>query len=121
MVPGFVFSMAAVSVVEARRGGTAVLHAHWWFPGGLAALVASRLLGRPLIITLHGSDVALARRRGWRALGRAVVARATAVTAVSDALAAEARAVFSRDDITVPPMPAPLLGEPAPASPTAPR
>jgi glycosyltransferase involved in cell wall biosynthesis/uncharacterized membrane protein YbhN (UPF0104 family) len=93
MVPGYVVAMIAATVTATRRH-IDVIHAHWWFPGGLAAVVASRLVGVPFIVTLHGSDVALARRRPLRPLARAVLRRAAAVTAVSQALAVEAAAVL---------------------------
>lgn len=66
----------------ARRTRPDVIHAHWWFPGGVAGVVASRLTGVPLVITVHGSDLHLPVR--W--LGRAVLRRAAVVGTVSDAL-----------------------------------
>ena len=48
----------------AMRGSIAhdrpnVVHAHWWFPGGLSALGGAKQV--PLVTTLHGSDVRLTR------------------------------------------------------------
>lgn len=64
----------------------ALVHAHWWFPGGWVA--AS--LGRPYLVTSHGSDVRLFERgRWWRGVGRRVLRRAGAVTAASRFLADE--------------------------------
>jgi len=65
------------------RQGAAVVHAHWWFPSGLAAP-----RGVPLVVTSHGSDAALLAR-SWpaRALARPVYRRAAVVTAVSSELA----------------------------------
>ncbi len=83
-----------------------VVHAHWWFPGGLSATLPGVLGGRPLVVTMHGSDVRLARaaRPAHRVLD-AVVRRASAVTAVSSWLCAEARAMAPRVQCAVAPMP----------------
>jgi glycosyltransferase involved in cell wall biosynthesis len=62
-----------------------VVHAHWWLPAGWAA---TGLRGVPLVITCHGSDVRLLEGSNvLRHLGRRVLGRATAVTAVSAFLA----------------------------------
>lgn len=81
-----------------------VIHAHWWFPGGLMAL-GSRP-ATPLVTTLHGSDVRLARRSAWAPLlFRRVMARSAAVTAVSGYLADTARSMAPAVQPTVEPMP----------------
>lgn len=69
----------------ARRAGAGVdlVHAHW-LPAGAAAAAS----GRPFVVTLHGSDVALARKAP--PLARAVLRRAARVICVSRALADEA-------------------------------
>jgi glycosyltransferase involved in cell wall biosynthesis len=83
-----------------------VVHAHWWFPGGLVARllhVASRV---PYLVTLHGSDVRLALASPiGRRLFRAAVGRSAAVTAVSSWLARGARALAPRTQVAVAPMP----------------
>jgi glycosyltransferase involved in cell wall biosynthesis len=101
MVPPYVAAMAGVAAAEARAWRPDVVHAHWWFPGGLAAIVATR---RPVIVTLHGSDLAFAHRAGLRPVARWVARRAAAVTAVSGALAEEASA-FLGVPVTVSAMP----------------
>ena len=65
-----------------------VVHAHWWFPGGLSALGGA---GRtPLVTTVHGSDVRLAKGRSSAVgLMRRVMRRSAVVAAVSDFLADE--------------------------------
>jgi len=92
---------------ETLRGGAQIIHAHWWVPAGLAVRYARRR-GRPYLVTLHGTDVALARRfPGGRALMAGVLRAATGVTAVSSFLAAEAAAALGipRTGIPVTPMP----------------
>ena len=91
MVPPFVTAMVGATAAEVRRWRPDVVHAHWWFPGGLAAVTAGRA---PVVLTLHGSDVALAHRAAARGPARGVVRRAAAVTAVSGALATEASALL---------------------------
>lgn len=76
----------------AQKKHATVLHGHWVIPGGvIAALAAGR---RPLVVSLHGSDVYVAERHAL--LGRAarrVFARAGHVTACSDDLRVRAIAL----------------------------
>jgi len=82
-----------------------VIHAHWWFPSGLLALGADSEI--PLVTTMHGSDVRLARRvKLVHPLFRRVMARSQVVTAVSSWLAGEARAMAPEANVRVAPMPA---------------
>ncbi|MBW7998195.1 MAG: glycosyltransferase family 4 protein [Candidatus Glassbacteria bacterium] len=41
-----------------------LIHAHWAFPAGLIGLAAARLTGKPLMLTVHGSDWRMAAGRG---------------------------------------------------------
>jgi glycosyltransferase involved in cell wall biosynthesis len=77
----------------AREGGPAVIHAHWWFPAGLAAPPE-----RPLVLTLHGTDaMLLARSALARRLAAPVLRRARVITTVSTALARIIAPVAGRD------------------------
>jgi glycosyltransferase involved in cell wall biosynthesis len=103
-------SLVAAEFVKAlrlRRGFRAdLVHAHWWFPGGLVGTWLRRWWGVPLVITLHGSDVRLARGSGpVGRLFRRVLARADAVTTVSSWLATETRAIAPPVQPIVAPMP----------------
>jgi phosphatidyl-myo-inositol dimannoside synthase len=70
--------------VATKRGAT-VMHAHWVIPGGVIAAMAAR--GRPLVVSLHGSDVFVAERHGLtRRAAASVFARASWVTACSEDL-----------------------------------
>lgn len=81
-----------------------VVHAHWWFPAGLLALGADSDV--PLVTTLHGSDVRLARKvKLVHPLFRKVMSSSRMVTAVSGWLAGEARAMAPDSTIRVAPMP----------------
>ena len=84
----------------------AIVHAHWWFPGGLVGSWLSGLAHIPLVTTLHGSDVRLARGTPVaRTAFRRVVRQSAAVTAVSSWLAREARGMDDTREVEVAPMP----------------
>ncbi len=88
----FLRAMRRVAVAAARERGADVLHAHWWFPAGLAAWPGR--LPAALVVTSHGTDLFMLRSiRALRPLGRAVLRRARAVTTVSRALALEVAAL----------------------------
>ncbi len=76
-----------------------VIHAHWLLPNGPVGLLASKLSGRPLVMTLHGSDTYLAKRNGGlRWLGRQCLEGASVVTACSPDLAEDALSLGARKD-----------------------
>jgi len=82
--------------VATKRRAT-VMHGHWVVPGGVLAAMAAA--GRPLIVSLHGSDVFVAERH--RLVGRAAAAvfrRARWVTACSDDLRDRAIALGARTE-----------------------
>jgi glycosyltransferase involved in cell wall biosynthesis len=93
LIPLFLVAYVWSAWREARRVRPDVIHAHWWFPGGLAGAIASRLTGVPLVVTVHGSDLHLPMRR----LGRAVLRRAAVVGTVSEALQGSVRERFGVD------------------------
>jgi len=83
--------LLAAGALAARRAarGADLVHAHWWFPAGVQALAART--GLPLVTTLHGTDVRLARSRPAARAACARVLRSSAgVTAVSGWLAGQA-------------------------------
>jgi len=95
------------SAVRARRSFEPdVVHAHWWFPGGLVGTWVSGLSGIPLVTTLHGTDVRLARGKAVaRPLFRHVLQHSSAVTTVSHWLAHETETLVSGIRASVAPMP----------------
>jgi glycosyltransferase involved in cell wall biosynthesis len=104
--------MLAGALYSADRHGRDVaaqlLHAHWWFPSGLAAAAVSTLRRLPLVTTLHGSDVRLASGiPGARRVFARVASRSTVVTAVSTWLASQASTLApNAAAVRVAPMPA---------------
>jgi len=64
--------------------GAEIIYAHWVLPNGPAAALVARLRRVPLIISLHGSDLFIARRNRWfGAVARWCFQQAAAVTAPS--------------------------------------
>jgi glycosyltransferase involved in cell wall biosynthesis len=96
-----------VSAVRARRQVQPdLVHAHWWFPGGLVGTWVAALSGVPLITTFHGSDVRLARSvAAARPPLRAVTKKSAATTTVSRWLADELKALVPSATPAVAPMP----------------
>lgn len=82
-----------------------IVHAHWWFPNGVAAANAAALSKIPLVTTSHGTDLRLlGNNAAARPLARYVFSRAARVTCVSSWLARKAEPL-SRTAPVVAPMP----------------
>jgi glycosyltransferase involved in cell wall biosynthesis len=96
-----------VHAVRARRSlEPAVVHAHWWFPNGVVGTWVGGLAGTPLVTTLHGTDVRLARTVGVaKPLFGHVLKHSAAVTTVSQWLKEETEALVPGVHPTVAPMP----------------
>ncbi|MDH4177287.1 MAG: glycosyltransferase [Thermoleophilia bacterium] len=93
LLPVFLASFARAARRAAR--GADVVHAHW-IPSGIPALAT----GKPVVLQLWGSDVALANRLPWAF--RWVIRRSRVVVCASSALAADAAALGARDVRVVP-------------------
>jgi glycosyltransferase involved in cell wall biosynthesis len=94
---------------EQRRLDARLVHAHWWFPAGVLAAAISRITALPVVTTMHGSDVRLARSTsGARTALGWVMRGSRATTTVSRWLADEVHEL-------APALPAPLLS-PMPAA-----
>lgn len=103
---GFLGAGFAAATRVRREFAPHLVHAHWWFPGGLVGSWAASLGRIPLVTTLHGTDVRLARATSFaRPLFRRVMHRSTATTAVSNWLAAEVREMAPGVAPLVAPMP----------------
>jgi len=95
---GALVPMMLGSFVHAARDAAAradVVHAHWLPAGWVAART-----GKPFVVTLHGTDVALAER--VPSLAHVVFSRAGLVIAVSRAIAEAARKHGARDVRVIP-------------------
>ncbi len=103
---GFLTSSLWCTLRQARVVAPHVLHAHWWFPGGVVGRWASVFTQTPLVTTVHGTDVRLARTSAAaRAFLQPVVRRSAAVTAVSRWLADQLHQVAPGVTPAVSPMP----------------
>ena len=103
---GFLGSGFASGARIRRETEPAIVHAHWWFPGGLVGSWLSGLADIPLVTTMHGSDVRLAMGNGLaRTLLRRILAKSSAVTTVSSWLASQVKAMAPDSDPIVSPMP----------------
>jgi glycosyltransferase involved in cell wall biosynthesis len=104
---GLLFAAGRAVARHCRQQHPALVHAHWWFPGGLAASGAARRAGVPLVTTMHGTDVRMARAvPASRPAFRRVMRRSAAVTTVSSWLAQEVRELAPGTEPLVAPMPA---------------
>jgi glycosyltransferase involved in cell wall biosynthesis len=103
---GFLGAEFRAGVTARRESEPALVHAHWWFPSGIAATWVARMGGIPLVTTMHGTDVRMARNiAASRPAFRHVLKHSAAVTTVSRWLADETQSIVSIERPTVAPMP----------------
>ena len=103
---GFLGSGFASSASVRREVEPSLIHAHWWFPGGLVGSWVAGLAGIPLVTTMHGTDVRLAMGNGLaRTLLRRILSNSSAVTTVSSWLATQVKTMAPSSDPIVSPMP----------------
>jgi len=103
---GYLLSQGRALRSLVRRIDADLVHAHWWFPAGLVASSPRRRAGRPLVITMHGSDVRLASGRAWtHRRFQLVLGSAAALTVVSNWLARQATEMAAQFNPAVLPMP----------------
>jgi glycosyltransferase involved in cell wall biosynthesis len=100
--------MAPAVVVALRRSISGrlaeddydVVHAHWLLPNAWVAAGPASRHGVPMVVTLHGTDVAMAERPLLRRLGTATLARAGAITAASENLRTRAVRLGADPEVT---------------------
>lgn len=104
---GFMGSDFVTAVRAKRNFEPDVIHAHWWFPSGVIGSWVARLSHRPLVTTLHGTDVRMARDVAMsRPLFRHVLQHSSAVTTVSSWLSSELKRMVPSVTPIIAPMPA---------------
>lgn len=103
---GFLGAEFRAAVRARREFQPDVIHAHWWFPSGLVGTWLAKLSHTPLVTTMHGTDVRIARSLSMsRPAFRHVLQHSNAITAVSRWLAHEAQSIVSSPTPVVAPMP----------------
>lgn len=96
-------ALATARAVRRRLGVDSydIVHAHWVVPGGVLSRGAAEAAGKPLVISLHGSDVFAAERSRLVGLAaRRTFLSAAAVTACSSDLRDRAIALGAREGST---------------------
>ena len=103
---GYLGADLAKSVSARKEQRPDIVHAHWWFPSGLIGQGVKLLTGVPLVTTLHGTDVRMAKSiTASRSFFRRVLRGSSAVTTVSSWLASEVTALAPASHPIVAPMP----------------
>lgn len=89
-------TIKAIEVI--RKEKINIIHAHWWVPSGIIALLVSRITGKPYIVTSHGTDVFMMRKlKILVPLAKMVFKKAKFITVVSNEMKS-----FLINDIVVP-------------------
>jgi glycosyltransferase involved in cell wall biosynthesis len=96
---GALYAASLLPSVFSRRGRIDVVLGSWAYPDGAAAVALGALLGVPVVIKLHGSDLnVVAKLAGPRENLRWALPRARRVVAVSRALGDEAVRLGARPE-----------------------
>lgn len=104
----FLFSFFWKALKLARRPEIKLIHAHWWIPSGLVGALVSSYVGKPLLITTHGTDIMILKTSViLRILASFVFGRAAHITVVSRFLKETLRSILEipSGKISVLPMP----------------
>jgi glycosyltransferase involved in cell wall biosynthesis len=87
LLPFFLLAAFVALMRLTSQQKSQIIHAHWVIPNGLVAAWVSGLRRIPFIISLHGSDIFLARRNPiFGAIARWIFTHAARVTACSQEL-----------------------------------
>mgnify|MGYP000225817756 CR=1 FL=1 len=78
------------AVILSGRNKFDIVHAHYAFPQGFLGFLLSRILGIPLVLTLHGSDITVLGRGHGKPLVNFVLRHSDHICAVSEYLKREA-------------------------------
>ncbi|MPZ89243.1 MAG: glycosyltransferase, partial [Nitriliruptorales bacterium] len=101
---GLIASLTSAVRAQIRAGRPDVLHVHWWLPGAIVARLARPSI--PVVVTVHGTDVALIEARpALAALARWALEGVDRVEAVSTDLAERLEAATGRPADAIGPMP----------------
>jgi glycosyltransferase involved in cell wall biosynthesis len=107
----FLFSFFWKASKLAAKEETRLIHAHWWIPSGLVGVWVSRVTGKPLLVTTHGTDIMiLSSSKALRVLAGFVFSRVACITVVSTFLKQKLQSILQipSTKIRVLPMPVDL-------------
>lgn len=102
LVPFFLFFGILTLYRVCRKEEVDVIHGNWVLPNGPIALIVSRMLKIPYVLSLHGSDIYVSRMNvlfSW--IARMVLHEANSVTACSDYIRSAAITLGSREEKTI--------------------
>lgn len=104
LLAAFAAEMAATLRRAVRRWRPDVVHVHWWLPGAVIARLAG--VDVPVVVHLHGTDVAVVENRPYLAgIGRWALRPADRIDAVSSDLVQRTRTALGVTVHGVNPMP----------------
>ncbi len=87
LAPSYAIAQASTIWRLHRKARYDIFHGHWVVPNGIVAASVARLVRRPLVISLHGSDVFFASKQlVLRKAAEMTFAQASAITACSPSL-----------------------------------
>lgn len=101
-----VFACNAYKLAKSEKAD--IILCQWWIPGGLIGYVISLLQSKPLVLTLHGTDIRLLlKSKLFQRLAHPIFKRAKYITTVSSFLKGKLFSVVSvpREKVQVVPMP----------------
>lgn len=98
-ISGLLYAASIAHEVIRHRGEVDVIVGAWGYPDGCAAVLLGKMLGVPVVVKLHGSDInEIAEMPGPGRMMRWGLSRAGAVCAVSRALGGRAAALGVPED-----------------------
>lgn len=87
LIPLYLLCGTVALIRLTRKFKFDLIHVHWVLPNGPIGAIGARLLHLPLVITLHGSDIFMAKRNPiFRLFARFAFSSASATTACSPEL-----------------------------------
>jgi glycosyltransferase involved in cell wall biosynthesis len=118
LLPLFLISAFITLMRVTSRQKSQIIHVHWVLPNGLVAAWVAAIRNIPFVISLHGSDIFIARRNPlFGAVAGWIFRRAAAVTACSVDLQQGAIALGASEETVLLPWGAdPLMFHPAASS-----
>jgi glycosyltransferase involved in cell wall biosynthesis len=77
-----------------------IIHAHWVIPNGLTALIVSKIRKIPLVISLHGSDIFIAKSKWYfRIVAKMIFKNTSFISACSENLLLNAKDLGAPENI----------------------